>query len=188
MAKKSTKVTVKKFSEGKKTEAGPPAPAGAMQPLGHLRDDFHRLSERFDRMFADFPTWSPFSSRWLDFEPFRKIGSVFGAEPRIDVAESDKGFEINVELPGIDEKDLDVTASDGMLTVKGEKRSERDEKKKNYHLSERTFGSFQRSFRIPESVERDKIAAKFDKGVLTLTLPKSASAKSNKRQIAVNAK
>ena len=108
--------------------------------------------------------------------------------PAVDITEKDGAYEITAELPGMVEKDIDVQFSDGMLTIKGEKKEEKEEKKKDYHLSERHFGSFQRSFRVPEGVQPNEITAEFKNGVLSLTLPKSAQAKKTERKIAVKAK
>jgi len=85
------------------------------------------------------------------------------------------------------ESDIEVTVAKGMLTLKGEKKEEREEKEKNYYFSERRFGSFQRSFHLPDGVNPDKIEARFDKGVLTVTLPKTAEAAKRQRKIAVKA-
>jgi HSP20 family protein len=88
----------------------------------------------------------------------------------------------------MDEKDINIHFSDGMLAITGEKKQEKEEKKKDYYLSERHFGSFRRSFRVPDGVDTAKIAADFKNGVLTLSLPKSAQAKKKERKIAVKAK
>ena len=85
------------------------------------------------------------------------------------------------------EKDIEVAVSGDMVTLKGEKRQEREDKTENYHISERSYGSFQRSFYIPDGVDRDKIAAEFSKGVLTLTLPKTAEAQKASKKIEVKA-
>ena len=84
------------------------------------------------------------------------------------------GSEVTAEVPGLEADDIEITLSEGMLTVKGQKRDTREEKGKDYYVSERRYGSFTRSFRVPESVVEDKISAKFDKGVLSITLPKQA--------------
>lgn len=94
-------------------------------------------------------------------------------------------YEITAELPGIDEKDIEVTPSRDSLTLKAEKRVEREEKKKNYHLSERSYGTFQRTFMLP--ADADRVESHFRKGVLTITLPKSAEAKASVRRIDVKA-
>jgi HSP20 family protein len=104
----------------------------------------------------------------------------------VDIAEKDKGYEITAELPGMEESDIDVKYADGVLTIKGEKKEEKEEKKKDYYLSERRYGSFQRSFQVPENVAADKIDAKFANGVLTVRLPKSAEAQKNEKKIAIN--
>ena len=99
--------------------------------------------------------------------------------------EDEKVYKISAELPGIDAKDVDVSVFGDMLVLKGEKRQEREEKDKNYHLSERAYGSFQRAFELPASVDRNKIAADISKGVMTLTLPKTAEAQKPIKKIEV---
>jgi HSP20 family protein len=127
----------------------------------------------------------------LDFEPMRTLGGANLARimesARADVSETESRYEISVELPGIDEKDIELSISDGLLTLKAEKKEEREEKKKNYHLTERSYGSITRSFRIPEGVATDKIKAAFSKGVLEVTLPKTKQAKARQRKIPVKA-
>ena len=86
--------------------------------------------------------------------------------------ETEKELVVKADLPGIDEKDVQLTIQDGVLTMRGEKKSERKDDRENYHLVERSYGSFQRSIRLPDTIDEDKIAARFDKGVLTVTLPK----------------
>ena len=107
--------------------------------------------------------------------------------PRINVAENDKALLVTAELPGLDEKDIEVSLESGTLTIKGEKKEEREEKGKNYFRSERTFGSFQRSIALPCEVAEDKIEAQYKKGVLNLTLPKMQEAAAKERKIAVKA-
>jgi HSP20 family protein len=103
----------------------------------------------------------------------------------VDVHESDKAYTIEAELPGMDDDDIHLELNNDLLTLKGEKKEERKEDRKDYHLTERPFGSFQRSFRLPEGVDRDAIAADFKKGVLTVTLPKSKTAQAASRKIPV---
>src|ERR1700730_15274827 len=88
-------------------------------------------------------------------------------------------------LPGMDESNIDVKFSDGTLTIKGEKKDEREEKQKDYYLSERRYGSFQRSFGVPDGVDADKIEAHFKNGVLTVTLPKRPEAQKSEKKIAI---
>ncbi len=107
--------------------------------------------------------------------------------PQTDVAEDDDGFTISVELPGLDENDIDLNTKDGRLTISGEKTTERDDEEKNYHIKERCYGSFRRSFSIPEYVNDNNIKADFSRGVLTITLPKKPSASSAARKIKITA-
>ena len=105
--------------------------------------------------------------------------------PNVDIKESDKAVTLTAELPGIDEKDVDLSVRDGMLTLKGEKKYEHEEEKEDIHMVERRYGSFQRSFRLPDTVNADKIDAKFDKGVLRVVMPKTAQAASPVKKIAI---
>jgi len=101
------------------------------------------------------------------------------------MSEDEKAYKISAELPGIDAKDIDVSVSGDMLVLKGEKRQEKEEKDKNYHFSERSYGSFQRAFELPASVDRNKVAADFSKGVLTISLPKTVEAQKPAKKIEV---
>jgi len=103
------------------------------------------------------------------------------------MVEKEKDYEITAELPGMDEKNIQLKISNGMLTIGGEKSETKEEKKKDYFLSERRYGSFERSFRLPEGVEADKISAAVKKGVLTVTLPKTPEAQKPERKIEVKA-
>jgi len=150
---------------------------------------FENLRREIDRLFDDWDggLWrSPFR-RSLFEAPFWRGESALPSVPAVDIAETEKGYEITAELPGMDEKNMEVKFADGVLTIKGEKQEEKEEKKKDYYLSERNYGSFQRSFQVPDGVENDKIEASFKKGVLTVTLPKSAEAQKAEKKIAVKA-
>lgn len=104
---------------------------------------------------------------------------------QFDLSESDDAYEISAELPGMDETDVEVSLDNGLLTIKGEKKAEKEEKKKDYYLVERRYGSFRRSLRLPEGVAEGKIEAHFDKGVLKLVLPKQPEAKRKAKKIAI---
>ncbi|NQS98288.1 MAG: Hsp20/alpha crystallin family protein [candidate division Zixibacteria bacterium] len=106
--------------------------------------------------------------------------------PRLDIAENDSDFTINVELPGIKRDDITITLQDDVLTLKGEKRTGKDSKEHNYHLCERSYGKFVRSFRLPNYFDSEKIDASFKDGILILTLPKLAETKA--KQIEIKAK
>ena len=142
------------------------------QPLESLRREVDHLFENFDLGF-----WrTPMRRSIFDVEPFWRRELSWGTVPPVDVIEKGNAYEITVELPGLNEKDIEVKHSDGMLTIKGEKKEETEEKKTDFYLSERRYGSFERSFRVPASVDTDKIEASFKKGVLTLVLPKRPEA------------
>jgi len=105
--------------------------------------------------------------------------------PRMDISETDKDLFIKADLPGVDPKDVEVTVRDGILTIRGEKKEEHEEKQKNYHRVERFFGQFYRSIPLPVGAEEANVAATSTKGVLTVTVPKKAEAQPKK--IAVKA-
>ena len=173
MAEPSSKVPVK-------SETSPSSAPELWRP-------FESLRREVDRLFEDFGSgyWrSPFR-RILDVAPFRNIEASLGVTPSVDVSETDKAYEITAELPGMDDKNIEVKVASGVLTMKGEKQTEKEEKKKDYYMRERSFGSFQRSFQIPDGVDTDKIEASFAKGILTITLPKSPEAQKAEKKIAV---
>ena len=148
-----------------------------------FRSEMDRLLDRFAGGFG-----LPAFRRMFDIErPWWPESSFSFPTPAVDVTEDDKAYKITAELPGLDEKSIDVTLSGEMLTLKGEKRYEKEEEDKNRHVSERAYGAFQRSFALPSGVDRDKIAAEFSKGVLKITLPKSAEAQNQQKKIAVKA-
>ena len=99
--------------------------------------------------------------------------------PTVDISETENGYEIRAELPGVSEDDVKVSVTDNLLTVKGEKRQEEETEGKNYHRVERRYGSFQRSFTLPRHIETDAINAEFKDGVLTLGIPKGESRKTD---------
>lgn len=107
--------------------------------------------------------------------------------PTVDVSETENGFEIRAELPGVSENDVNVSVTDNRLTIKGEKRQDAETDDKNYHRVERRYGSFQRSFTLPRHVETAAIKAQFTDGVLTLEIPKAEAAKPTEIPITVNA-
>lgn len=107
--------------------------------------------------------------------------------PSADAGHTADAYEINIELPGVAKDDAEVTLNEDVLTVTGEKRSEREERAKTYFICERAFGAFQRSFRLPENVDAGRIAASFEDGVVKLTLPKLKSPRSSERRIKIQA-
>jgi len=172
MAGKSKKVRVKKEK--------PKSEIAEAQPWDALRRDMNELMESFNRGWASLTRGEP-----LGLGSLPLLSAKAGYVPRTDVADSGKSYDITVELPGMDEKDINVSVTGDRITVSGEKKSEREEKNEGYYLAERSYGSFQRIFPIPSDADADKIAASFDKGVLTVTIPKSATPKSKARKIGV---
>jgi HSP20 family protein len=149
---------------------------------------FESLRREVDRLFEDFQlgSWrSPFGRSVFDVQPFWRGEIGWGKAPAVDIVDKGNAYEITAELPGMDESNIDVKFADGTLTIKGEKRDEREEKKKEYCLSERRYGSFQRSFGVPDGVDADKIEANFKNGVLTVTLPKTPQAQRSEKKIAI---
>ena len=103
--------------------------------------------------------------------------------PNIDIAENEKEFLVRAEVPGIDKKDIDITLSEGLLTIRGEKKCENEEESENFHRIESHYGSFTRSFRMPSEVENTKIEANYKDGVLNITLPKAEAAAPKKIEV-----
>ncbi len=133
------------------------------EPLGELS----RLRREVDRMWEDF-----FGPRGWGLRPWEGEWA-----PAIDVSETADKVEVKAEVPGIDPKEINITLTGDVLTIKGEKKSEREETKESYHLVERSYGSFSRSLTLPAAVEVDKIDARYEKGVLTVTCPKKEEVK-----------
>jgi HSP20 family protein len=178
MAESVTKLPISK--EAKSVET--PVTAREWRP-------FELLRREVDQLFDDFGTgfWrSPFR-RAVSAEPFWRRGAVWNTAPAVDVTETEKAYNIVAELPGIDEKNVEVKLTNGILTIKGEKQEEKEEKKKDYYLRECQYGKFERSFELPDGVDQDKIEANVKKGVLTVTLPKTAEAQTAEKKIAIKA-
>ncbi len=159
--------------EIKKPETGTAVLPRYADPFAAMRAEMDRVFDTFlGSGFGRFA--APSRSEWGEM-----------LTPSIDVRETEGELVIEAELPGMDEKDVSVTLSNGVLTMKGEKKSERDEKKDDYHLMERSYGSFQRSFRLGDTVDPEKVTAAFEKGVLKVTLPKRPEAVKAEKHIPI---
>jgi HSP20 family protein len=147
-------------------------------------------------MRDELAPWGPFrelermrremNSLWHSFfeeRPRRKIEELGEWSPSLDLSETKNDLVVKAEIPGIDPKDIDISLSNDILTIKGEKKQEREEKEENNHFIERSYGAFSRSIRLPREVQSDKIDASYKNGVLKVTLPKSEEAK--KREIKI---
>jgi HSP20 family protein len=143
---------------------------------------FHSLQQEVNRLFDDF-----FGKGEFGLTPFSGgFMERYGAfNPQVDVTETDQEIKVAAELPGLTEKDVEVSLSNDMLTISGEKKAEKEVKGENYYRMERSYGSFQRTIPLPTEIEADKVDATFKNGVLTVTLPKSAQAVQNRKKIAI---
>src|SRR5918997_4470734 len=142
-------------------------------------DPFMTLHREMNRLFDDV-------FRSFDVAPFGSFGGTGRTMgwPSVEVSETDKDLRISAELPGMDEKDVEVFMADGVLTIRGEKKSEVEDKERAF--SERTYGRFERRIPLGQDVDEDKVEAAFKNGVLTVTMPKSAQASSHVKRIAIN--
>ncbi len=152
---------------------------GRFPPLTTRREDdpFARLHREIEKVFEDFPKMTPM--RW----PGEDVEVGF----KLDMSETEKEMILTAELPGVDEKDIDITLSGDVLTVKGEKKMESERKGDNYYVAERTYGAFARTLRLPYAVKEKDIDAKFESGVLTIVLPKPEEARTESKKIAIKA-
>ena len=142
-------------------------------------DPFRSLHREIDQVFNDF-------SRSLRPSVVTDNGEgLIRLAPRVDVSETEVAMEVTAELPGVDESDIDVSLTNDILSIRGEKKAEKEDKSKDYHLIERSYGMFQRAIPVPFNVDPEKVEAKFEKGILKITLPKppDVAAKSHKVSI-----
>ena len=138
-------------------------------------DRFSYLRQQINRVFDDF---------W-DEPGLAPRENFIGFAPQVDVTETDKEVTVCAEIPGVEAKDIDVSVEDDVLTVKGEKKYEREENEKGQHRMERSYGSFERAIPLPVEVDEAKAKAEFKNGVLRLTLPKRPGAQTRRKKIPV---
>ena len=148
----------------------------SLLPTLRMERPFSFFRERLDSLLEDF-----FSS---ELTPFRRMEGEF--MPRMEVKENDREMLVSMELPGMDEKDIELTLSGNSLTIKGEKKEEKEEKGESFYSCERVYGTFQRSIPLPQEVDMKKVDATFRKGVLHVKLPKTATAKESVKKIAIH--
>ncbi len=179
MAQKAEKVTRKvEGNRGGLVE-------GSWEPFTNLREEIDSLFENIAPGWTHNPLRQ---GRQSVAEPSR--GAVVGwgtAVPAVDVVDKQKEVLVRAELPGLDQKDIDVRLSDDMLTIRGEKKDEHEagDEDGSYYVSERRYGTFQRTIRVPQGIDADKVEASFSKGVLTVTLPKTREAQDRSKKIDV---
>lgn len=179
MAEPEIKLPIK----GKETESGRAPALRDWWPLESLRRDMESLFEDAGR---EFPR-SFFRRSIFDLDPLSHRELAGFATLAVDIVEKDTAYEVTAELPGMDESNIEVKVSNGALMIRGEKKEQKEEKKKDYYLSERRYGSFERRFQVPQGVDASKIDASFKKGVLTVILPKTPEAQTQEKKIAVKA-
>lgn len=137
--------------------------------------EFEKMRREMDRL------WDSFFER----KTTRTAGEEREWVPSLDISETKGDLVVKAELPGIDPKEIDISLNEGILTIKGEKRQEKEEKEEGYHLVERNYGSFTRSIRLPREIQNEKISASYKDGVLRITLPKTEEAKKKEVKIKV---
>ncbi|MBC7155056.1 MAG: Hsp20/alpha crystallin family protein [Rhodobacteraceae bacterium] len=122
------------------------------------------------------------------YEPFRKVGTRLAEwlAPASEASSDKDAYRIGIELPGVDQADIHLTLDDGLITVKGEKKTSREEKGDTWYFSERQFGSFSRSFRLPPDADESGVRADMKDGVLTVTIPRKTPQKSEGRRVEIN--
>ena len=153
----------------------------ASHPVGQLRTEIDRLLGDFLRGY-----WHvPFRRSAVDVEPIWRGDIGLGATPAVDIVDKDDAYKLTAELPGVDEKQVEIRFARGTLTVKGKKDEELDDADQDHFVSERRYGDFHRSFRVPDGVDPDKIEASFKNGVLSVTLPKTAESRRKQKKVEI---
>ena len=151
-------------------------------PLLSLQNEMNRLFEDFWQNPFSMRPFATFDRMW----PSTMSGSTWsGFNPNVDISETDREIKLEAELPGLDEKDIEISISEDVLTIKGEKRHENKRKENNYYYAERSYGTFTRQFALPNAVDEDKIDATFKKGILTITMPKRPEVVEQRKRIAI---
>lgn len=139
----------------------------------------HHIDQIFDEMYRGFGL-VPFS-----FEPLAPRMSEDLLKPTLDLSATDAEYTLSIEVPGVDEKDVKLEIVNDTLTIRGEKKQEKEEKEKNFYRMERSYGAFQRVLSLPEDVDQENVTAKFKKGVLTIKMPRKALPQSDVKKIEV---
>lgn len=178
---------VSKKSQKNKGVSSSMASERVASPLAELRQQMDSLFDDFVEHWKMPDLWRQ-PERLGQFADFPSLLKLQGdlLDVKFDVSDDGDVMEIKAEMPGIEEKDLELSLTDGILTIKGEKKKETEDKKKDYYCRERQFGSFTRSFRVPDSIDENKIKANFDNGVLDIVLTKRPEAKKKAKKIAIS--
>ena len=140
-------------------------------PFAELED----VSKSLNRIFGRFP------ARPADHEAL----AMADWAPTVDISETDSAYMIKGEIPGVNKEDVKVTIEDGMITMRGQRKLEKEEKDKKFHRIERSYGSFMRSFRVPDDVDENAVKAEFKDGMINVTLPKSGKSKARSINVSI---
>jgi HSP20 family protein len=176
MAETSQKLQVQKDDKGRGVAQRSDWPS-----FSDLRREMDSMFEDFTRDMFRFPA----RTRQGDNDAMSRWSNRFSMQPAVDVVEKDDTYRITAELPGMEQKNVDVRIAGNVLTIKGEKSDTKEEDVRGTHVSERRYGMFERSFSLPDGVDQDKIEATISNGVLTLTLPKSEQARAREKKIQI---
>jgi HSP20 family protein len=141
-------------------------------PFVELED----VSKHLNRIFGRFPAYT---------EAEREVLTVADWAPTVDITETDSAYLIKGEIPGVNKEDVKVMIEDGMITMRGERKQEKEEKDKKFHRIERSYGSFMRSFRVPDDVDEAAVKAEFKDGMINVTLPKSGKSKAKSINVSI---
>ncbi len=151
------------------------------QPGKALSSPFDLFNRDLEELFSDYFSGDHLPSRFVDAK------QSYPGLARLNISETDEAIEISVDLPGMDEENIDVSLADGVLTIEGERHDETKDDNKNFHRVERSYGAFCRQIAMPTSIDEDNVNAKFEKGVLSITCKKAPEEKQQKRKISVTA-
>jgi HSP20 family protein len=168
------------------TPAKGASPSAGATPRRELRP-MTSLGREIDRLFEEYLPWGPwrhaFDRGAFNLENYWNGSSTLGPAPVVDIEETDRSYELTAEAPGLDQAAVEVKFGNGVLKIRGEKKEEKTEQRKQLHISERRFGAFERAFRVPDGVDADKIEASLKDGVLRVTLPKKVEAQEPERSV-----
>ena len=141
-------------------------------PFRELED----ISRQLNRVFGRLPS---------RLEPDRELMAMADWTPNVDITETDTEYVIKGEIPGVKKEDVKITIENGMITLRGERKQEKEEKDKKFHRIERSYGSFMRSFRLPDNVDESAVKAEFKDGMINVTLPKAAKSKAKSVEVSI---
>ncbi len=187
---KAKKAKVDKSSDKKNVSAKKAKSAAEVPVRSEVTtfEPFQALRKQVDDLFTNFTvSWPHFEIPKIEWPTLAEAGTE-SAIAKFDLSENGEAVKVVADVPGVDEKDVEVLVRNGVLTIKGNKKSESEEEGEDFYVSERSFGSFSRAFRLPDGVDEQAVSADFDKGVLTVTLPKTPKSKSQGRRIPVKQK